>query len=248
MSNSIISVHRNIDIVNEFTHFVTGYLFARALKYRESRFEAFFMAACALVIDIDSTINIFIPFEHGVITHTIAGGFLLVLAFTAISYAVAAPLLRKTATSFKRLLLLGIIGMLSHFLLDSFTYYETTADAIHHLYFWPLWNFPVHINTIFPFGWMTYDVRVWVEVLYTVSIVVVLLVQLFFKKQNFFLMFIPSRWMGHASTVSNIPEGELPVGAVQDRTSRRWAIDPLMLRLALWEILTMFVFSLQYFA
>ncbi len=238
---NIIWPRPDLRLVNEFVHFATGYLFARALGYKESRFEAFFMAASALMIDVDSTINIFIPFEHGVFTHTIAGGFLLILAFTAITYAVAAPLLRKTGTSFARLLLLGVTGMLSHFLLDSFTYYESAADATHHLFFWPLWNFPVHINTLFPFDWMTYDVRVWVEVLYTVAIAVVLLVQLFFKKQNFFGIFIPSRWMSHVPPVSTVVAGEPSPLASRDKKGRA------LLPLVLWEVITLSFFAMQYF-
>jgi hypothetical protein len=223
--------------MNEIVHFLTGYLVARALKYKENRFESFFVAICALIIDIDSTFNLFFPFEHGVITHTMLGGFLLILAFSAITYPVAAPLLRKTGTSFKKLLLIGWLGMLSHLALDAFTYYESAADATHHVFFWPFWNFSVHINTVLPFAWVTYDLRVWIEVIYTAIVAVILLVQLFYKKQNFFTVFLPSKWMSHSPSNGT---------TLHENLEQIKIYVPYVL--IAWEVLTLFIFSLQYYA
>lgn len=243
--------------MNEFTHFITGYLVARAMKYKVNRFESFFVAFSALIIDIDYTINLFVPFEHGVVTHTLLGGFLLILAFTAITYPVASSLLQKTGTSFKRLLLLGVLGMLSHLALDSFTWHEgpcsiwlnpatmpgsctcpgttcVSVDDHHHLYFWPFWNFPPHINTMFPFTWMTYEIRVYVEVIYTVAIATILIVQLLFKKQNFFTVFWPPKWMSH------VPGAGQPSGAGNAKIK-------LPAGLIIWEISIFAVYALQYF-
>jgi len=61
------------------------------------------------------------------------------------------------------------------------------------MYFWPIWNFSWHINTIFP--GTSYSTRVLVEVVYCV--LVALLIggyQWTYRKQNPFHMFDRRNW------------------------------------------------------
>ena len=89
---------------------------------------------------------------------------------------------------------LAILGVSSHLALDAWTFYETVEDQVHHMYFWPIWNFPVHINTMFPSA--IYDVRVAVEVIYSIFVgAIILFVQWAWKKQNPFKMSVPANWL-----------------------------------------------------
>jgi membrane-bound metal-dependent hydrolase YbcI (DUF457 family) len=175
-------------------HFTTGYLAGRALGYREHRFEALYMAVAAYSPDFDSQLIRFSPFfAHGIWTHTIVG--VLVMG-TVLAACVALLLLcfkRPLPVSFRRLLYLSILGGLTHLGLDAFTFYYSEADATHHMYFWPVWNFPWHINTVFPGA--TFTLRVWVEVIYSVAVAsFILLYQWAYRRQNPFHAFDPRRW------------------------------------------------------
>lgn len=210
--------------MNEFTHFFSAYLVARALRKKEDRFECFFIACAGVLVDIDSTINMFIPFEHGVFTHTYIGGMLFELIFTIIAYFCARNLLKKTHVSFWQLLFLAFMGLTTHFFLDIFTFHPgpcsiwlnpdllpaecalicpgpecVSADDYHHLYFWPFWNFPPHLNTIFPYTWMTYEVRVWLEVIWSVALGFYIIYRWFIKRENIIGFLSPAAWWKYAN-------------------------------------------------
>ena len=180
--------------MNEFVHFSTGYLAGRALGYREYRFEALYTAVAAYSPDFDMQLQAFLPvFAHGIWTHTLVGvaGMSLVLSVAA---SAAMRLFRTPVPiHFRRLLGLALLGGTTHLLLDACTFYESQADATHHMYFWPVWNFPWHINTVFP--GVTYSARVWVEVVYSVLVAfIILLYQWAYRRQNPFRMFDPRGW------------------------------------------------------
>ncbi|MHA1265751.1 MAG: metal-dependent hydrolase [Candidatus Helarchaeota archaeon] len=180
--------------MNEAIHFATGYLLAFGLRYKFNRFECLFLAVCALVPDFDFIINLFFPFEHGVISHTLLGGFLFVSIFTIITWMFVRAFPHRLNLTLSRLLILATFGMLSHLLLDSFTFLPPgTGELDHHLYFWPIWNFPVHINTIFPGA--TYEMRIWVEIVYCVVVGGFLLLYLgLIRRINVFENLSPWRW------------------------------------------------------
>ncbi|MBN2153383.1 MAG: metal-dependent hydrolase [Candidatus Lokiarchaeota archaeon] len=183
--------------MNEFTHFFTGYVLARALRYKHTRFETFFLAFASLIPDMDFTVSLFVPIEHGVFTHTLVGGAMLALVVAAVAWAVKAAVNARRPGAIPvgvvTLLGLAMLGMATHLAVDSFTYYESAADATHHLFFWPAWNFPVHINTMFP--GTTYGTRVLVEVAYTAAIgAAILFYQWAYRKENPFLSFSPWAW------------------------------------------------------
>ncbi|MFX0098882.1 MAG: metal-dependent hydrolase [Candidatus Hodarchaeota archaeon] len=191
--------------MNGITHFLTGYLLVgRGLKYKNTRVESFLAGIFALVPDVDSIINQFVPFEHGVFTHTLIGGllFALIAAFiTAGVIRLVSPGLfqkdHERHISVSRILLLSILGMFSHLALDMWTYHYGEADNTHHMYFWPLWNFAFHIDDIFPGPRdLMWDIRVLVEVVYTIVIVAfILFYQWAKKKENPFYMFSPWHWV-----------------------------------------------------
>ena len=180
--------------MNEFVHVGTGYLAARALGYREHRFETLFVALAAYSPDFDAQLRHLSPFfAHGIWTHTIVGVAIMGLVLAAIGYAVTARLKPEPPVGFMRLWGLAMLGGLSHLCLDAFTFYYSDGDATHHMYFWPLWNFPWHINTIFP--GTTFTVRVWVEVIYSVLVgCVILPYQWVYRKENPFRMLNPRGW------------------------------------------------------
>ncbi|NMC07491.1 MAG: hypothetical protein GYA24_19915, partial [Candidatus Lokiarchaeota archaeon] len=155
--------------MNEFIHFFTGYLLARALKYREHRFECFLVSFAGFLPDVDYIIRFFVPtFSHGVWTHTILVSWFLAALLAFFAWACLKNTWRGTWSQ-GRLLLhfigLSIIGVSSHLALDTWTFYETVEDQVHHMFFWPVWDFPVHINTLFPAA--SYDLRVTIEVAYS---------------------------------------------------------------------------------
>ena len=183
--------------MNEFTHLFTGYVLARAMRFKHTRFETFFLAFASLIPDMDFTVSLFFHIEHGVFTHTLVGGALFALVVACIAGCIKAWVNHfKPGTitiRFTMLLGLAMLGMVAHLAVDSFTFYETAADATHHLYFWPLWDFPVHINTMFP--GTTYGARVLVEVAYTAALgAIILFYQWASKKENPFLSFSPWAW------------------------------------------------------
>jgi len=149
----------------------------------------------ALIPDFDMIIGFFIDFEHGVFTHTIIGALSFTFIFCSIMWVLGKDLLGKTEIPFSKLFLLASIGMFSHLFLDSFTYfYSVETDATHHMYFWPIWNFPVHINTMFPSA--TWEIRVLVEVLVSAFLIVIIIgYGWIIKKQNPFRMFFSNSWL-----------------------------------------------------
>lgn len=193
-------------LINELTHFFTGYLIAAYfLKKRHDSFETFYVSMAALIPDLDSIINIFIPFEHGVLTHTLIGGTLFTLIYTGIIWIMGSRLFKEKNMRFLSLFGLAMIGMLSHLLLDSFTFfYSYQSDATHHMYLWPISTFPVHINTLFP--GITYEIRVWVEVMYSIILAGIILIHgWIYKKENPFLMFNPNNWANSNSDKEKKP-------------------------------------------
>lgn len=180
--------------MNGITHFSTGYLAARGLGYREHRFEVFYVALAAYSPDFDLQLGHLSPFfAHGIWTHTLLGVGMMSFVLAMGAAAVIACFKRPAPIHFARLWGLAFLGGLSHLLLDTFTFYESPADAVHHMYFWPLWNFPWHINTVFP--GVSYAVRVWIEVIYTVLVFAFILgYQWGYRKQNPFRIFDPRKW------------------------------------------------------
>lgn len=180
--------------MNGIVHFGTGYLAARALGYREHRFETLYVAVAAYSPDFDAQLSRLSPlFAHGIWTHTLVGVIAMSVVLSVFARIVLAWFKPPFPIPFGRLLGLALLGGISHLVLDGFTFYESAADATHHMYFWPIWNFPWHINTVFPA--VSFTVRVWVEVAYSVLLgAFVLLYQWGFRKQNPFRMFNPRRW------------------------------------------------------
>lgn len=184
--------------MNGLTHFAFGFFIARyLLKRRNGSFSVLLVSIGALIPDIDSFIGIFIPFEHGVFTHTIIGGLLFTSIYAASIWGIGCSFLRENGYSFAVVLGLASLGMVSHLFLDSFTYYVSyQVDGAHHMYFWPIWDFPVHINTIFPGA--TYQIRVLVEVLVSVALgVIILIYGWIIKKENPFSMFNANNWFSN---------------------------------------------------
>ena len=155
----------------------------------------------ALIPDFDQIINLFIPFEHGIFTHTLIGGFLFTLGYTGIIWIIGRDFFKENSSSFLFLLGLTTIGMLSHLLLDSFTfYYSYESSHTSHMYFWPIWDFPVHINTMFPGA--TWEIRVLVEVLFSIFLAVVIIIYgWLIKHENPLLMFSPEQWVLYTSDI-----------------------------------------------
>jgi len=180
--------------MNSPIHFFTGYLSGRALGYREHRFETLYVAVAAYAPDLDSPLSGIFPFlAHGIWTHTLAGVAMMSVILSSLTFGVFAWLGTKGAPGFLRLVGLAFLGGVTHLVLDAFTYYETAADASHHMYCWPFWNFPWHFNTLVP--GVTYAVRVWVEVLYSMLVASIILgYQWFYRGQNPFRMFNPRNW------------------------------------------------------
>ena len=111
--------------------------------------------------------------EHGVFSHTIVGAMLFALFSSLLVYPFVRKFPENSTIPFSRLMALSTVGVFSHLLFDLIPYLpdEPVARANeidHHMYFWPLWDFPVHFNTIFP-GY-TYTIRVIVEVVYMVQL------------------------------------------------------------------------------
>lgn len=180
--------------MNSPIHFCTGYLAGRALGYREHRFEPLFVAAAAYAPDLDSPLSRFFPsFAHGIWTHTLIGVAVISLLLAAAVFGLLVLVKGISPVSYRRLLGLAFLGGMTHLLLDGFTFYYSEGDAAHHMYFWPLWNFPWHINTVFP--GVSFTVRVWVEVVYSVAVAaVILLYQGLYRRQNPLRAFDPRGW------------------------------------------------------
>ncbi len=180
--------------MNSPVHFCTGYLSGRALGYQEHRFEVLYVAVAAWASDFDSLLSRFSPlFAHGIWTHTLVGVAVMGVVLSAVTFGIFAGFRITPSIKFSRLLGLALLGGTTHLLLDMFTFYESVADADHHRYFWPLWNFSWHINTLFPR--VSYTARVWVEVLYSILVASIILgYQWSYRRQNPFRMFNPRNW------------------------------------------------------
>ncbi len=180
--------------MNSPIHFCTGYLAGRALGHREHRFEPFFVAVAAYSPDFDSYLDGISPFfAPGIWTHTLVGVAAMGLVLAAVAAAGLALFRPSGRIGFLKLWGLAVVGGLTHLGLDAFTFYYSEGDASHHMYFWPVWNFPWHINTMFPGA--TFTLRVWVEVVYSVAVAsCILLYQWGWRGQNPFRIFDPRGW------------------------------------------------------
>jgi len=187
--------------VNGMVHFATGYLAGRALGYREHRFETLLVAVAAYSPDFDMPLRRISPlFAHGIWTHTIVGVVAMSLVLSVVARVVLKWVKPPPAIGFWRLWGLALLGGMTHLVLDAFTFYYSEGDATHHMYFWPIWNFPWHINTIFP--GTSFTVRVWVEVIYSIFVAsFILIYQWGYRRQNPFCMFDPRRWFS-SDTIS----------------------------------------------
>jgi len=186
--------------VNGIVHFSTGYLAGRALGYREHRFETLLVAVGAYSPDFDIQLRRLLPFfAHGIWTHTLVGVAAMSFAVAVVARIALIGLKPPSPIRFIRLWGLAFLGGLTHLGLDAFTFYYSEGDATHHMYFWPLWNFPWHINTVLP--GISFTVRVWIEALYSVFVgVFILLYQWAYRKQNPFRMFDPRGWFSSNET------------------------------------------------
>jgi len=197
--------------MNEATHFFFGVFIAHFILNKEiDRFECFFLGLAALIPDVDSIIGFFIPYEHGVFTHTIVGGLLFTLIISSFVWIISRNFLKNQDITYLYLLFLATLGMFSHLLLDSFTFYDSYAsDGTSHMYFWPFSNFPVHFNTIIP--GITYEIRVLNEVLVSIALGVAFLFYGWaYKKDNPFLIFSPQHWNSYASQTEAIEKPKPP--------------------------------------
>ena len=197
--------------MNEITHFFFGVFIAHfILKKETDSFECFFLGIAALIPDIDSIIGFFIPYEHGVFTHTIMGGMLFTLIIITFIWAITSKFLKRQDINYSNLLFLATLGMLSHLLLDSFTFYEGyAASGTSHMYFWPFSNFPVHFNTVIP--GVTYEIRVLNEVFFSIALGVVFLFYGWaYKKDNPFLIFSPRHWNNYANQTEAVERPKPP--------------------------------------
>jgi hypothetical protein len=180
--------------MNEIIHFATGYLVARLLKKKHFSFESLFIAFAAFLVDIDFVLGI----EHGVATHTILGCIVISLIFASITKVFMIFFPSSVKIPYMKLIFLALLGTISHLCLDAFTYLpddpmERASEIDHHMFFWPLSNFPVHINTVFPSA--TYDLRVAIEVIYSIVVGVYIIVYMgIIKKQNFVECINPKKW------------------------------------------------------
>ncbi|MHA1439196.1 MAG: metal-dependent hydrolase [Promethearchaeota archaeon] len=187
------------------THFLFGYFIAYfILKKEYDSFESFFIGMAALIPDFDMIVGIFIPFEHGVFTHTIIGGMTFTLCYSLIIWLIGYNFLKEIDINFQSLFILALIGMFSHLFLDSFTfYYSYESDATHHMFFWPFWNFPFHINTMFPSA--TFELRVWIEILFSSFLIIIVIIYGgIIKKENPLLVFIPKHWSKYCNSKEKI--------------------------------------------
>ncbi len=180
-------------------HFCTGYLAGRALGHREHRFEPLFVAVAAYSPDFDSYLGKVSPFfAHGIWTHTLVGVTAMSFTLAALAFAAISLFRPVERMGFLKLWGLAMLGGLTHLGLDAFTFYYSEGDATHHMYLWPVWNFPWHINTMFP--GTTFTVRVWVEVVYSVAVALTILWQWVWRKQNPFRAFDPRGWFAPNGT------------------------------------------------
>ena len=181
------------------------------LKKENNQLECFLVGMAALIPDFDMIIGLFIPFEHGVFSHTIIGGLIFTLGYALIIWIIGRNFLKEIDINFQILFILAAIGMFSHLLLDAFTfYYSFESDATHHMFFWPFWNFPIHINTLF--SGATYELRVLVEVLFSLFLgIIILIYGWMIRKENPFQMFSPKHWSTHIKDSEQIDDITTPM-------------------------------------
>ncbi len=190
--------------MNSITHFLTGYLLGRIVfKKKNDHFIPFFCGMVAILPDIDQFLHLIIPiqiFEHAVITHTIIGMLILTLLYTLVNWAVGRRFLKNININFKLLIMVALAAMLSHLIIDIFTYREDIWTTNAHLYFWPLWNFSFHLNaffhqSVFP---NIYLIRLAIEIIYSAILgIYIIFYQWAYKKENPFLMFNPKLWLNY---------------------------------------------------
>jgi membrane-bound metal-dependent hydrolase YbcI (DUF457 family) len=190
--------------VNGITHMLTGYFLARAFKkgdgankYAHDSFPAVFTAIAAILPDIDSSIGI----PHAQATHTILGALALAVALTGLAYALGFPFLREVKIPAVQLLAMAAAGVLSHLLLDTFTYYDgPCVGSPAHVYFWPLWGQSFHLDCLFGATPAVYLARVLVEwAFYSPFLVVLVLYRGIKHKENPLAMLCPVSWLRGSS-------------------------------------------------
>jgi membrane-bound metal-dependent hydrolase YbcI (DUF457 family) len=201
--------------MNSVTHFLTGYLLGRTVFKKENdHYVPFFCGLVAILPDIDMFLHLIIPiklFEHAVFTHTIVGMLIITLLFTLMNWAIGRKFLRKLEINIKLFAIIALSGMISHLILDIFTFREDVWTTDAHLYFWPFWNLSFHFNaffhqSVFP---NTRLVRITIEVIYTAIIgVYIIFYQWGNKKENPFFMFNPKLWLNHLPESIDIEENK----------------------------------------
>lgn len=189
--------------MNTLTHFFTGYLVARlGFKKKNDHFLCLFAAMTAILPDFDEFLHLIIPiesFEHAIFTHTIIGALLFTVIYVVIVWGIGHNFLKNIDVGIKLLLLVAITGMASHLFLDIFTYREDVYTSNAHLYFWPVWNYSFHLNRFFPESASStiHDLRLLIEIIYSVVIGALILYQWAYKKENPFFMFFPDKWLNY---------------------------------------------------
>jgi membrane-bound metal-dependent hydrolase YbcI (DUF457 family) len=179
---------------------LTGYFLARAFKkgdggskHAHDSFPAVFTAIAAILPDIDSSIGI----PHAQATHTIIGALALAVAFTGLIFTMGFPFLREVGMPVVQLLAMATAGVLSHLLLDTFTYYGgPCVGSPAHVYFWPLWGQSFHLDCLFGATPAVYLARVLVEwAFYSPFLVVLALYRGIKHKENPLAMLCPVSWL-----------------------------------------------------
>nr|MDO8110140.1 metal-dependent hydrolase [Candidatus Sigynarchaeota archaeon] len=190
--------------MNGITHMVTGYFIARLFRrnpgkqrFAHDEFPVLFTAFAAILPDIDSSIGI----PHAQATHTLVIAALLAVAYTAVVFLAGFPFLRKARYAFSQLLVLALLGVISHLALDIFTYYGADCStALAHQYFWPLWNQSFHLDCLIAPMPPVYLLRALVEwAFYSPFLLVVLIYRGFKHKENPLAMFNPTAWLRRAT-------------------------------------------------
>lgn len=173
-------------------HVCTGYLAARALGYREYQCECLFLSMAALAPDFDFVLSWVSPFfTHGIWTHTLVGMVVVSSILALLAYWISVVRNPPYSQGVLKWFYLALIGGLTHLGLDAFTYYYSEVDRWHHMYFWPISTFPVHINTMVPYA--TLSLRVWIEVIYSICVCVTMGYLWLRRGENPFRMFLALR-------------------------------------------------------
>ncbi len=141
--------------MNPISHFLAAYLIGRKLNL--TRGKLFLITFFGIISDFDVPFFYILlgfknpSFYHAGITHTLIFGLLAAIIATVIAIIIELRK-KKENVSVKYFLMffsIAMLGFIIHISLDVITVANEYA-SLHHLYFWPLWNFSFHIEYMFP--------------------------------------------------------------------------------------------------